>query len=256
MGTTLLVVAALVFGYASLWFLVSVAVKRNDVADIAWGLGYLMICVYLALTQERTVVTMLVYTLVAIWALRLAVHIYLRNRGKTEDFRYQQWREDWGNSFYLRSYLQVYLLQGLLLWIIAIPIVIAGLSAEEELSMYTYLGMAMWAVGFFFQAVGDYQLTQFVKTRTSKEEVLQTGLWRYSRHPNYFGEILMWWGIFVVTLPLPHAGWGVIGPLTITLLLVFVSGVPMLEKRYEGNPVYAAYQQRTSVLIPWFPKEK
>ena len=94
MGTTLLVVAALVFGYASLWFLVSVGVKRNDVADIAWGLGYLMICVYLWLTQERTVVPMLVYTLVAIWALRLAVHIYLRNRGKTEDFRYQQWRED------------------------------------------------------------------------------------------------------------------------------------------------------------------
>jgi len=97
-------------------------------------------------------------------------------------------------------------------------------------------------------------LTQFVKTRKHKEEVLQTGLWKYSRHPNYFGEIAMWWGIFVIALPLPYTWVAMFGPLTITLLLVFVSGVPMLEKRYEGNAEYAEYQKRTSVLVPWWPK--
>lgn len=254
MATTLLTIAGLIFGYASIWFVISLIVKRNDVADIAWGLGYALVCGYLANTQPLTTVPLVVYLLVCIWALRLSLHIFLRNRGKTEDFRYRQWRQEWGSSFYWRSYLQVYLLQGLFLWVIALPIVVAGVSAAVELTLFSYLGVLFWSIGFFFQAVGDYQLARFVKTRPDKEAVLQTGLWRYSRHPNYFGEILMWWGIFVITLPLPHALWGALGPVTITLLLTFVSGVPMLEKRYLGNPAYAAYQKRTSVLIPWFPK--
>jgi len=254
MATTLLTIAGLIFGYASIWFVISLIAKRNDVADIAWGLGYALICVYLANTQPLTAIPLVVYLLVCIWALRLSLHIFLRNRGKTEDFRYRQWRQDWGSSFYWRSYLQVYLLQGLFLWIIALPIVVAGVSAAVELTLFSYLGVIFWSIGFFFQAVGDYQLTRFVKTRTNKEEVLQTGLWRYSRHPNYFGEILMWWGIFVITTPLPYGWWGVFGPLTITFLLRFVSGVPLLENRYVGNTEYTKYQKRTSVLIPWFPK--
>ena len=254
MAGVLLQIGLLIWVYASLWFIVSLLARRNDVADVAWGLGYAFICFYLFQTQVKATIPLLVYALVGIWALRLSTHIFLRNRGKGEDFRYRQWREEWGKTFYWRSYLQVYLLQGFLLWIIALPIVVAGISAAQEWTIGTYLGILLWSIGFFFQSVGDYQLTQFVKNRKHKEEILQTGLWRYSRHPNYFGEIAMWWGIFIIVLPLPYAWVAMFGPLTITLLLVFVSGVPMLEKRYVGNEEYADYQKRTSVLVPWWPK--
>ncbi len=256
MAGVLLQIGLLVWIYATLWFVISLLTRRNDVADIAWGLGYVVVCLYLFQTQVKASIPLLVYTLVGIWALRLSAHIFLRNRGKGEDFRYRQWREEWGKTFYWRSYLQVYLLQGFLLWVIALPIVVAGISAAQEWTIGTYLGILIWGIGFFFQAVGDYQLTLFVKNRKHKEDVLQTGLWKYSRHPNYFGEIAMWWGIFVIALPLPYAWLGMIGPLTITLLLVFVSGVPMLERRYVGNAEYAAYQKRTSVLVPWWPRAR
>jgi hypothetical protein len=183
MATTLLTIAGLIFGYASIWFVISLIVKRNDVADIAWGLGYALICGYLASSQPLTTVPLVVYLLVCIWALRLSLHIFLRNRGKTEDFRYRQWRQEWGSSFYWRSYLQVYLLQGLFLWVIALPVVVAGVSSAVELTLFSYLGVLFWSIGFFFQAVGDYQLARFVKTRPDKEVVLQTGLWRYSQPP-------------------------------------------------------------------------
>lgn len=240
--------------YASLWFIISILVRRNDVADTAWGLGYILICVYLFSTQNQSSTASLVYVLVAIWALRLSAHIFIRNRGKTEDFRYQQWRKDWGKTFYWRSYLQVYLLQGFLMLVIALPIVVAGVSGTNHWSFDTFAGILLWGIGFFFQSVGDYQLAQFIKKRPHREAVLQSGLWKYSRHPNYFGEITMWWGIFIITLPMPYSWIGMLGPWTITLLLIFVSGIPLLEKRYHDNPEYQAYQKRTSVLVPWWPK--
>ncbi|NUO02579.1 MAG: DUF1295 domain-containing protein [Saprospiraceae bacterium] len=245
-------IAVLVFCYATAWFIVWLAARRNDVADVAWGLGYALIALYLASTRGLTAVSLLVYGLTAIWALRLSGHIFWRNRGKTEDFRYAQWRVEWGRWFFLRSYLQVYLLQGLFLLVIAAPLWVAGTFGSNETGIFTFLGAGIWAVGFYFQAVGDYQLMQFLKTRKDKEAVLQTGLWRYSRHPNYFGEILIWWGLFLVVLPLEKGWWAIVSPLTITFLLVFVSGVPMLERRYRNNPAYQEYRKRTNALIPWF----
>jgi len=256
MGVLLLQISVLIWLYASLWFIVSLIVRRNDVADVAWGLGYVLVCVYLFFTQAQSSIALLVYALVCIWAIRLSTHIFLRNRGKTEDFRYQQWRKEWGKTFYWRSYLQVYLLQGFLLLIIALPIVVAGVSRINTWTFDTYAGILLWAIGFFFQAVGDYQLAQFVKNKPHKEAILQTGLWKYSRHPNYFGEIAMWWGIYVIILPLPYCWLGMFGPWTITLLLIFVSGIPLLEKRYEGNKEYQEYAKRTSILIPWWPKNR
>lgn len=254
MGTVLLQISVLIWLYASLWFIVSLLVRRNDVADVAWGLGYVMICVYLFTTQAHSSIALLVYALVCIWALRLSIHIFLRNRGKTEDFRYRQWRKEWGKNFYWRSYAQVYLLQGFLMLIIALPIVVAGFSGTNTWTLDTFLGILLWMIGFYFQVGGDYQLAQFVKNRPHKEAVLQTGLWKYSRHPNYFGEIAMWWGIYVIILPLPYCWLGMFGPWTITLLLIFVSGIPLLEKRYAGNKEYQNYKNRTSILIPWWPK--
>ena len=241
--------------YATCWFLVSLITKRNDVADIAWGPGYILLCIYLFLTKERSVPLLVLYLLVTIWGLRLAIHIYLRNRGKTEDFRYKNWRESWRKWFYLRSYLQVYILQGIFLIIIISPVLIAGSSTTCSPGIYTWTGIIIWLIGFFFQAVGDYQLSRFTKTRKSKDEIMKSGLWKYSRHPNYFGEIVMWWGIFIITIPAEYGIFGIISPVTITWLLLFVSGIPMLEEKYSGNPAFEDYKKKTSILFPLPPKK-
>lgn len=244
----LLSAAIILWVYASGWFLVAIILKRNDLADIAWGVGYCLLCGWLFFTQPTGPVALLVYVLVCLWGVRLSVHIYQRNRGKGEDFRYKQWRTEWGKSFYWRSYLQVYLLQAFFLLIISIPIVWASLFTTR-LSLFTGVGLSLWVVGFLFQSIGDYQLTQFIKTK-QPGEIMQRGLWKYSRHPNYFGEILMWWGIYGIVLPVPDSWWTIVSPITISFLLVFVSGVPMLEKKYVGNVAYEAYKKRTWALVP------
>jgi steroid 5-alpha reductase family enzyme len=245
----------IIFAYASLWYLVALYKKRNDVADIAWGMGYVLLCIFLFITQAHSPVLLLLYALVLLWGLRLSVHIYLRNKNKKEDYRYLAWRQQWGKTFYWRSYLQVFLLQGLFLLLIFSPVIHAAGSAPAKWGVSTWAGIGFWVIGFFFQAVGDYQLSVFAKQKKQPGEIIQTGLWKYSRHPNYFGEIMMWWGIFIITLPLQNSFYFIISPLTITLLLVFVSGIPMLEKKYSGNPAFEAYKKRTSVLIPMPPKK-
>lgn len=248
--------ALLILLYTTFWFAISVGQKRNDVADIAWGLGYVLLCGFLFFTQNKNSAALLVYSLVSIWGLRLSTHLFWRNRKKTEDFRYKKWREEWGRWFYLRSYFQVYLLQGLILLVIATPLFVASRAEAAQWSALTYVGSGLWLTGFYFQAVADFQLLQFKRKHQGEERIMKSGLWRYSRHPNYFGELLMWWGIFLIVLPLPHGWWAIISPLSITFLLLFVSGIPMLEKRYEGHPEFEVYKKRTSVLIPWIPRKE
>jgi len=241
-------VAIILWGYATAWFLVSLILKRNDIADIAWGLGYCLLCVWLFFTQPTGPSTLLLYGMVCLWGARLSIHIYHRNRGKAEDFRYLQWRTDWGKSFYWRSYLQVYVLQSFFILIIITPILWASLFTTPW-SLFTAVGASLWVLGFLFQSIGDYQLTHFKKTK-QPGEIMQRGLWKYSRHPNYFGEIVMWWGIYCIVLPLPQGWWTIVSPVTITVLLAYVSGVPMLEKKYAGNVAYEADKKRTWALLP------
>lgn len=245
----------LIFIYASIWFAVAVYKKRNDVADIAWGPGYILICIYLFITQKQVPVILLLYTLVILWGVRLCLHIYNRNKNIKEDFRYLQWRQQWGKLFYLRSYLQVFLLQGIILLIIISPVMFAAIKAPGQWNIFTGIGLCCWLVGFYFQTVADYQLSVFVKKRKDKNEIMETGLWKFSRHPNYFGELMMWWGIFIIIIPIPNSLWFIISPLTITGLLLFVSGIPLLEKKQESNPAFEAYKKRTSALIPLPPKK-
>ena len=242
-------------GYATLWFIVSILKKRNDVADIAWGLGYVLLCAFHAATKTMHPIVLICYVLVFLWGIRLSVFIYSRNKNKSEDFRYMQWRKEWGRSFFLRSFLQVYLLQAFLLLIIISPVLYAASFTQSEITIVSMIGIVIWLVGFYWQSVGDYQLRQFISTRKNKEEVLKTGLWKYSRHPNYFGEITMWWGIYLVIWPLPNSLFLIVGPLTITLLLRFVSGVPMLERRYDRNEAYQLYKAKVPALFPWFAKK-
>jgi len=170
--------------------------------------------------------------------------------GKPEDFRYRQWREEWGKTVIWRSYLQVFLLQGLFLLVIVSPVVWVAAQEPQPLSVVNYLGAGVWLAGFLIQMIADAQLASFVKVK-KPGEIMQTGLWRYSRHPNYFGEIVMWWGIFFSTLSLPGSAWFVISPIVITWLLAFVSGVPMLEAKYKDNPAFQEYKTRTHALWLW-----
>jgi steroid 5-alpha reductase family enzyme len=191
--------------------------------------------------------------LVLIWAARLSFHIFRRNRKRGEDFRYAAWRARWGRTFVLRSYLQIFMLQGFFLVLIAFPLILLGGRPDTALSLLDAAGLGVWLVGFLFETIGDAQLARFKRDPLHRGRIMTGGLWAYTRHPNYFGEALMWWGIFLVSLAVP-GGWpGLVGPLTITLLLRFVSGVPLLEKKYAGRADFAAYARQVNAFLPWFP---
>lgn len=247
--------ALIVLGWATLWFGVAVGLQRNDVADVAWGLGYVVLALFLALTRPVDTRDMLIYGLVTVWGLRLSLHIHLRNRGEEEDFRYRKWREEWGRWFLVRSYLQVFLLQGALLLLVASPMVVTSASVGPPLEWVGWIGALVWAVGFFFEAVGDEQLRRFKADSATEGRIMTEGLWRYTRHPNYFGEVTLWWGIFLIALPTEFGLWALVSPVTITFLILFVSGIPMLEAKYEGDPEWEAYRRKTSAFFPLPPKE-
>jgi steroid 5-alpha reductase family enzyme len=242
------------WAYMSLWFVISLLRKRNDVADVAWGLGFVLLAwSSFFLSGGSGTRGIVVGILVSVWGLRLAWHIHARNRGKAEDYRYLAWRRQWGKWFYARSYAQVYLLQGTLLFLISLPVLIINRSVGGPFSFLNGTGVCIWLCGFLFESVGDAELARFVKDPLNKGKLLQSGLWRYSRHPNYFGEVAQWWGIWLVALGVPGGWLGIIGPLAITILILKVSGIPMLEKKMAGNPDFAEYARRTSVFLPWFP---
>lgn len=254
MAALILHIIYLLVLYASAWFMISLVLKRNDVADIAWGIGYMLVCTYLYLNYTSSNSIKIVYLFIFVWGGRLSLHIYLRNKKKQEDFRYLQWRMDWGKWFYIRSYLQVYLLQAGILLLIVLPVIIAAYYPAPAISWYGYGGMVIWLTGFSTQAIADYQLSSFKKNKPPRDAILQTGLWQFSRHPNYFGESLMWWGIFLICLPSSYGWIGILSPVLITYLLVFVSGIPLLEAKYKDNKEFIAYKKRTSAFIPWFAK--
>jgi len=250
---TYLVLAIVLFVYMNLWFIVSLVKKRNDVADIAWGLGFVVIAWSSFIFGSQDLKAIVVNILVTVWGLRLAIHIYKRNSKKGEDSRYVEWRNQWKN-FYLRSYLQVFMLQGLFLFMIVQPVILVNLSDKLSFGATEILGILVWFIGLYFEVVADQQLKVFISDPLNKGKVMDKGLWKLSRHPNYFGEVVMWWGLFLVALPSANGILTIIGPITITLLILFVSGVPLLEKKYAGRPEYEEYKRKTSVFIPLPPK--
>jgi len=248
-----LLLALTLFGYMTFWFIVSVIKKRNDVADIAWGMGFVLLSWFSFYVSGYSSKALWVNGLVTVWGLRLAWHIHSRNKGKQEDFRYVAWRKEWGRWFYIRSYLQVYILQGLFLFLIIQPVLFINKSIGT-IGVFDVFGVLVWLIGYFFESVGDTQLKEFVSNPANKGKIMDQGLWRYTRHPNYFGEVTQWWGLFFIALSIPGALFTIIGPLTITFLILFVSGVPLLEKKYTGRPDFEEYKKRTSVFFPLPPK--
>lgn len=231
-------------------FLLAVLIRNNSIVDILWGLGFVLIALIGYTLAPVTIVTQLVLIYVSLWGLRLAVHIGLRNWGKSEDFRYAQMRIAWGKHWVIRSFFQIYLVQWILMQLVSLPIILAMAGTFTISPVLMYIGMAIWFTGFFFEAVGDYQLTQFKKKKSSKGKLMKTGLWSLTRHPNYFGEATLWWGIALLGYGVSHNPLVFLGPLTIDFLLLYVSGIPLLEAKYQGRSDWAAYTKKTPAFFP------
>jgi steroid 5-alpha reductase family enzyme len=241
----------------ALW-LVSLALKNSSIVDIFWGAGFVLAAwVYYALTPDGLPARkLLIALLVTIWGMRLSLYILWRNRGKGEDFRYQVWRKEAGSAWWWRSFFKVFLLQGILMWVISAPLLAAQFfPGPNKLSVVDFLGVFIWMVGFFFEAVGDMQLARFKSNPANKGKVMDRGVWRYTRHPNYFGDSSQWWGYYLISAA-AGGWWTILSPILMTLFLLRVSGVTLLEKTLSTRPGYEEYIRRTSPFIPWFPKQK
>jgi steroid 5-alpha reductase family enzyme len=195
--------------------------------------------------------------MVTIWGLRLSIYLFWRNSGKGEDFRYRQFRKDFGEKrYWWISYFQVFLLQGFLMWLISAPLLaIQFYGNGVNLGWLDFLGIFLWVVGITFETGGDFQLTLFKSNPENHDKVLNTGFWRYTRHPNYFGDAAVWWGYGCICMA-AGSFIPVLGSLLMTALIIKVSGVALLEKTLKNTkPRYAEYVRRTSAFIPWFPKK-
>lgn len=237
--------------FMHLFFIFAVVKKRNDIADVAWGLGFVLLAL-IGLVFNYNLQTLIVFILVSVWGLRLFTYILQKFRKeKVENARYYKWRADWGDRWILYSYLKVFLLQGFFLILVAMPILIISGYSNGEWGVVNTVGILLWLFGFIFEAVGDKQLSDFVKKK-KPGEIMTKGLWKFTRHPNYFGEAVLWWGIWLLSFTSPFYYIAIIGPITITFLLRFVSGVPMAEERYQNNIAFQKYKQKTPPMIPNF----
>ncbi len=252
------IAALVILGFMAANWLVSLALRNSSIVDIFWGTGFVLSnWIYFALTPDSLPARKwLISILVTIWGLRLSLYILWRNWGKGEDFRYQKWRRKAGPKWWWQSFFKVFVLQGLLMWIISAPLLAAHISATPaRLTILDWLAIPVWAFGFFFEAVGDWQLARFKADPANKGQVLRTGVWRYTRHPNYFGDAAQWWAYYLVAAA-SGGFWTVFSPILMTLLLLRVSGVALLEKTLtQTKPQYADYVASTSAFVPWFPRK-
>ncbi|MYF77919.1 MAG: DUF1295 domain-containing protein [Acidobacteria bacterium] len=243
-----------VLGLAFLVWLISLAKRDASIADVFWGLGFAVLAwLYQDLGDAESFRAVLVPLLVTVWGVRLSAHILARGRGQGEDPRYAAMRRRWGSRFPLVSLFTVFWLQAGILWIVALPL----LQVQTAVAPWSWLdgvGVALFTVGFVFEAVGDLQLLRFRADPANRGRVLDRGLWRYSRHPNYFGDAALWWGFGFLALGTQGGVWTLLGPAVMTFLLRRVSGVTLLEKGLrESRPGYSDYVRRTNAFFPWWP---
>ena len=235
---------------------VSLLLHDVSIVDIFWGIGFVLVAwLSLCISGRWSSRTLLLTMLVSVWGLRLAVYLAWRNWGKPEDYRYKAMRETHGKYFPIVSLVSVFGLQGCLMWIISLPLQVA-LAKALAWHGVAVIGVVLWLAGLFFEAVGDYQLARFKADPANGGHVMNRGLWRYTRHPNYFGDFLVWWGFYFVAAEPSSWWWTIIGPLLMSLLLIRVSGVRLLESslrsRVQG---YDDYVRNTSAFFPLPPKQ-
>jgi steroid 5-alpha reductase family enzyme len=257
MISPLLIGLAAILGAMIFLWLLSLVRRDASVVDVFWGLGFVgLTWLYRYLGPEANIRHLLVLVFVTVWGVRLALHIFWRNWGHGEDRRYQAMRESHGGRFWWVSLFTVFLLQGFLIWFIAAPLFIVQVSSGPQTWTWTdILGIFFWGIGFFFEAVGDWQLTRFKADPINRGRVMRIGLWAYTRHPNYFGDAMVWWGYFFLALSIPGGLWTIFSPLLMTFLLLKVSGVTLLEQTItERRPEYREYTENTNAFVPWFPR--
>jgi steroid 5-alpha reductase family enzyme len=255
-STALIGLAVILTVQTAVWA-VSLRLRDASVADIGWGLGFVLLAwTYCLLSPTLTPRSWLVAVLVTMWGCRLSWHILRRNHGRGEDPRYRAMRASHGHAFWWRSLFTVFWLQGAILWFVALPVLAAIRAAEPAaLTGVDSLGILLFAVGFSFEVVADRQLRRFRGDPANCGRVLDRGLWRYTRHPNYFGDAMLWWGVYAVAAATPDGWLSVLSPALMTFLLMRVSGVTLLEQSLKASkPGYHAYMARTPAFFPWFPR--
>jgi len=241
-----------------LWIL-SVFIKDVSIVDLFWGTGFAVVNAwYFFNTGDFYLRNIILFALVSVWGLRLTIYLSIRNIGKGEDYRYQQFRKDYGpERYWWFSYFQVFLLQGSLIMIVSLPLLAGNFATNSnDLNVLDYIAIVFWIIGFTFEAGGDYQMAKFKSKAENKGKVMNTGFWKYTRHPNYFGDFAVWWSYALFCVA---AGkyWYIIGSVIMTILLLKVSGVSLLERSLKDKkPGYQDYIKRTSAFIPWPPKKK
>jgi steroid 5-alpha reductase family enzyme len=240
-------------------WLVSLVRRDASIIDVFWALGFVALAwLYNWLTEASTPRAHLVLALVTLWGVRLSLYILWRNWGKGEDYRYREMRERSPKSFPWRSLFTVFWLQAVLLWAISMPLLQAQRKPiPPQLTWLDGLGILLFLIGFAFEAGGDWQLARFKADPRNEGKVLDRGFWRYTRHPNYFGDAMVWWGFFCLAAATPGSLWTIYSPILMTVLLIRVSGVALLEKRLQDvKPGYRDYVARTNAFFPWFPKQR
>lgn len=254
---TLLLTLIVVFIYMNIVFLIALKHKNNGLVDVGWGFGFVVISIFsLLINIDKFLIIKLIPTiLVMLWGFRLSYYLFKRNYKKEEDYRYKDMRQRWGKNVNIDAYFKIFMLQGLLMSIISLPIIFFNSTYIDKFNLLNIFGLIIWIIGYLFEVIGDYQLKKFIKNPNNKGKIMTYGLWKYTRHPNYFGESVMWWGIFLITINSSLSYYGIISPIFITFLLVFISGIPLLEKKYENNKEFQEYAKKTSKFIPWFVKK-
>jgi steroid 5-alpha reductase family enzyme len=257
-GSILLLSAGVAGGMMFLLWLASIPLRDASIVDPFWGFGFVLVAWAAGLAGDggASPWTWVLVGLTTVWGLRLSIHLGRRNLGHGEDFRYAEMRRK-RERFWLSSLWIVFGLQAALLWLISLPLQLAHAPlADGRSAVLGLLGVAVWAVGLFFEAVGDAQLARFKADPANRGKVLDTGLWRYTRHPNYFGDACVWWGLWLVALAAGAPWWTAVGPLVMTIFLRRVSGVTLLERSLrERRPGYEDYVRRTSPFFPRPPRE-
>ena len=253
LGASALVIA----GAMVLLWIVSLLIRDVSIVDIFWGLGFVGVAwTTLVVSGSEGHRGLALVIMTSVWGIRLAAYLAWRNLGKGEDYRYVEMRAARGAAFWWQSLYIIFGFQGLLILVVSLPLVAGiGTYGDRGINIVGAVGLGLFAIGLFFETVGDWQLARFKKDPANKGQVMDRGLWRYTRHPNYFGDFLVWWGIAAVASPDPERLWVLVGPLVMTVMLVRVSGVGLLEKKLrKRRPGYEDYIRRTSAFFPRPPK--
>ena len=255
LGGAALAVAVLMIGT----WLVSLALTNASIVDITWGLGFVVVAWVSALRSEGSAgPASLIVAMITLWGVRLGAYLFWRNHGKGEDYRYVAMRRHWGKRFWIISLGTVFGLQGVLMWVVSLPVQVAHVGDYRDSALSSALvviGAGLYVLGLGFEVIGDLQLARFKANPANDGKVMRVGLWRFTRHPNYFGDACVWWGVGLVALSVTGTWWALIGPLVMNVLLVRVSGVALLERSLrKRKPDYEEYVRTTSAFVPRPPR--